>query len=1315
MSNLSKLTIRRTTATLLTLLLVIAIAAPLLSFATAAGVPTASLNKSSGPNGTVIGVSGTGFGVSEAYTDISVSVDGHAAGLNVIMTTTSASPGVNPAVTLSSGRLATSASGVLSGSIILYGLAIGSHTVMISDSTTSVLAGTFTITAPSVTVTPSTVTAGSSVIVSGSGFPTAPGTYTNTIGAASFAGTAIAVASGVTTATVTTLSSNTITSGASTGTVSLPAITTGSAFTLTDAWGNVATTTLSLGTPIVTLTPSSGPVGTVVTATLAGFGPSATIATVQVGNIVASTSTATVSPTATVTEQGTSTFVFTMPAGTTTTQAGVAGAQTVVVTDSLGNAATATFTVTPKVMLALGAGNVTSTTTIAPASTALAQIFVTANGFKASSQLTITASPFIPAAWINPSATWAVSTGTYSAITGKISTDAAGVVTFVSDGATTPAAAGQYSITISDGTTSVSTIITITTTGNIISASNAAGTSSGAIGSGVTVAYFGASAPATILFDSSVVATPSGAVQAWPNVTTNTVAFNVPSTGSGLHQIASSTTGFNSVPFTVLAPTITVVSPASASVGTTVTVVGTGFSATPAVLSIQGATVAAATSNLVADTLIATFAVPNYIPGAYTLTLSDGVNTASTTLNVAAAEIQITPTTSTLGTVASPVTIAITGSGFKAGEAITVTFDSTTITATTPVGLTVINSNGAMLINSGFVIPTAAAQGAHTVTVIGAAGSWATATFTIQPKLNALTAVRPGAQIIITGNGFAANSLQTLYVDGVMTNWLNTGVTPATTITQSLVVTNATGNLYTTSSVGFVVPTTQAPGSINVTVMDAAGNALSTTLIVLGTPAITLGSANIVAGTIATGVSISGTGFTPGARSISANLYQGSTLITTVTLSSSSVTVTSTGTFSGRTFTLPASVQPGAYTLRFTATSPTETADAAINVLGTPTMVAPTTAVSGSNVTITVNGLTAISTATFGGVDLVASSLFGSQTVSASGTGAFTKTTWFIVPTTLFAGTYLLILIDSNTGLVVQSAITVTPTMALDHTTGIKGTSVGIFGTGFAASRTVNATINGAPLVLGTTVTMSNGTLSTSFMVPITATATNTIIVMDAAGNTASATFTLTNPTITLDPTTAATGATVQILGSGFTVGSSIVIQVGGSLVTTTPAALTATGGAFIAYISVPTGLLGNVTVTATDSSNNVATAYLTVGASTGTGVPSQTTMTSTAQTTTPSGTATTTFAAGSTVKAGFMLQSTSGSRTVVVAVTWQQGAKVYNMASFQTTMTTVASPVSFSNTLPAGITGTWTATLQVFASDGVTPLGVTTLTFTVS
>jgi hypothetical protein len=940
---------------------------------------------------------------------------------------------------------------------------------------------------------------------------------------------------------------------------------------------------------------------------------------------------------------------------------------------------------------------------------------------KANAVVSITAAANIPIAWTNSTATWTVTNGSYSTTTGRISTDANGALVIATDQANTPKAAGSYSITVSDGTNSISTIITITTTGNIIGASAL----SGAKGSTVTVTYFGTK-PAAITLDGVNVATPTGANQTWPKVSTNQVTFNVPtSASSGLHTIAA--TGFNSVSFTVLPTTISVLNPSSASVGTVVTVVGSGFVSPAAVLAIQGGPVAATWSDLVGDNLIATFDVPNYLPGAYTLSLSDGVNSASTTFNVAAAQIEITPTTSELGSTTSPVTIAITGSGFKANEAITVYFDSTVITATTPVGLTCINTNGGMLINSGFVIPTEATAGAHTITVIGENGASATATFTVQPKLDALAAVRPGAQVAITGKGFAANSLQTLTVNGTATTWLNVGTTPATSLpTGTQVVTDSNGNLMRSTTVGFVVASTTAAGTLNIVVTDASGNTASTNLTVLASPAITLGSAKIVAGNIVNGVSITGSGFTPGTRSISANLYNGSTLVATVPLSRGSVTVDNDGTF-GTTFKLPASVPQGTYTLRLAATSPSETADATIEVLGAPSIDAPTTAASGANVTITVTGLSKITNATFSNNYLVnlgaiqtvdGVNQFGEITVPVTGANAFSKTTWFIVPTGLFAGTYLLTLEDSNTGLSVQKAITVGPAIAVTPTTGSKGTLITVSGTGFAASSAITAKVNGAAVVLSTTTTNAAGAIqaATNFTIPVTASATNTLTITDAAGNSASATFTVATPVIQVSPSTAAAGSTVQVIGSAFTPSSPIVVQVNGQVVTTVPASLAANaGGDFITYITVPAGLSGNVTVTATDNSNNVGTATLTVGGSSGTGVPNQTTMTSTAQTTTPSGTATTTFTAGSTVKASFMLQSTSGSRDVVVAVTWQQGAKVYSMASFQTTMTTTASAVSFSNLIPAGVTGTWTATLQVFAADGVTPLGVTTLTFTVS
>jgi len=440
-------------------------------------------------------------------------------------------------------------------------------------------------------------------------------------------------------------------------------------------------------------------------------------------------------------------------------------------------------------------------------------------------------------------------------------------------------------------------------------------------------------------------------------------------------------------------------------------------------------------------------------------------------------------------------------------------------------------------------------------------------------------------------------------------------------------------------------------------------------------------------------------------------------------MSSTTVTVSSSGTFPGigssLTFVVPASVVAGTYTLRFATTSPSETADVTITVMGTPSVVAPTTAASGANVTITITGLSAISTATFGGVDLIGNvpTLFGpNATISASGTNAFTKTATIVIPTSLFAGTYLLTVTDANTNLMVQAAITVGPAMTVSPTTGSKGTTIAVTGNGFAALSAVTAKINGVAVTLSTTTTGSTGTLSTSFAIPLTAAATNTLTITDAAGNAANASFTLTIPIVLLTPATGSPGSTVQMIGSGFKANSPLVIQLGGQIVMPVPAALAAgPDGSFIGYISVPAGMIGNVTLTATDTSNNVATSILTVSSILGSGVPNQATMTSTAQTKTDSGVVTTTFASGTSVNAGFLLQSTSGSRDVIVKVTWQQGAKVYNMASFQTTMTTTAAQISFANTVPLGVTGTWTATMQVYASDGSLPLGVTTLTFTVS
>jgi len=1354
MSNIRKF--RKPTVAVLTALLIISIAMPLLSLASA-GNAVATLGTTSGPNGTLVQVSGTGFKAGDVVGDITITVDG---ATGKAIKDTIAGP---PAATIDTAyQLKTDANGVLTGYFIIYGLNLGSHTVIISDAESNAVAGTFTITAPTVTVTPSALSAGSSVTVSANGFPSPNSTIVTTfnqkVTAASFSGNPITIDAPVAPATTytstsspTSLSSSKITAGRVTATVSLPAVTAaGPVFTITDQWSNVATTTLSLTTPTVTLSPSSGPVGTWVTATVTGFGPTATItnagSSIQVGNVVGDTSTATMSPASvTVTEQGTAVFLFQIPAGTTTSLSGVAGAQAVTVTDDKGNVGTATFTVTPKVTMTLGTAATDSTTTYVPATTANVVIRLDATGFKANTAVTFGFSPGIPAAWRTPTATW-TDPNTQINANLQLVTDENGQITgIVTDAGTAPTAVGQYWISISDGTTTVTTTINVVTAGDIL----AVKTLSGAVGqTGVQLTYFGSGTTPTgvTLGGSSATAAGLVAATAWPTPTVAT--YTVPTVAAGVRTLALVGGAFNTAAFTVLSTSVTTISPSSANVGTTVTVVGSGYATNTVALQIEGATVPAGTvtATMPAGTnlVIITFPVPNYLPSTYTLSVTDNkANTATTSLTVAAPSISITPTSGTLTGLFGTTTLAITGSGFKASDTITVTYDGTTISpAAVPVGLTVINTNGGILICSGFAVVNPSTAGVHTVTVQGSTGAYASATFTVRPQLNALSAVRPGSAVTVSGIGFAASSVLALYINGTQTSWYDTSVTPATVIPVGTTVSSAavTGSLAAASTRGFVVSSTETSTALNVTIVDAAGNSASTMLSILATPAINVGSTNIVAGTVGTmAVIINGTGFTPRTTPpIAAALYSGSTLVTSVTIvridtgaTVTAATVSGTGAIpSGALsgllgFIIPSGITPGTYTLQFTVgnlgNKPVETASTTVTVMGAPTITAPTTAASGSNVTITVTGLTAISTATFKGVNIIGATTFGPVTVLNSGADAYTLTTWFVVPTNEFKGTYLLTLTDANTVLSCQAAITVVPSIALTVATGSKGTTLAVTGSGFAATSALTATVNGQAVVIGAAAanqaTDATGALkaNTNFVIPVTAVATNTLTITDAAGNTASATFNVTAPVVTITPTTAGAGSTVQIIGSGFTASSPIVIQVGNQVVTTVPAALAAnTGGSFITYITIPAGLSGDVTVTATDNSNNVGTATLTTTSS-GTGVPSQTTMTSTAQTTTTSGTATTTFTAGSTVKAGFMLQSTSGSRDVVVAVTFQQGAKVYNMASFQTTMTTTPSAVSFSNLIPAGATGTWTATLQVFAADGVTPLAVTTLTFTVA
>jgi len=554
-------------------------------------------------------------------------------------------------------------------------------------------------------------------------------------------------------------------------------------------------------------------------------------------------------------------------------------------------------------------------------------------------------------------------------------------------------------------------------------------------------------------------------------------------------------------------------------------------------------------------------------------------------------------------------------------------------------------------------------------------------------------------------------------MNGTATTWFNTGTTANTTT----VLTNAAGSVPAAAAI--IISSATVPQALNITITDASGHPASTILTVLATPSITLAATQGVSG-IGT-VAIAGAGFTPGARVTSGQLISATDVVTVLTVTTP-MTVGAAGTFStfaGYTFTVP-TVAAGTYTVKLTMTTPTETANATFTILGAASITASVpSAVAGTNVTLTVTGTTNIVTATLGGTTnllTVPGTTFGSQTVPTTGANAYNLTTWFIVPATVPQGTYTILITDA-TPRTATTTFTVMPSITLSATTGLKGLNINIAaGSGFAVSSTYTVTFNGAPLnpaVAGTTAAVTGALVaSPAFAIPPTALANNTIVVTDAQGNNATAYFALTTPTLMVTPATGPAGTTVQLIGNGFS-GTAIFIQIGGQIVPTSPAAIATAN--FIAYATIPAGTpTGNVTITATDSQNNAASANFTVASGTASYTVNQATLGSTAGTVNPStGAAQTSFARGSSVKFNFVLQTSAGSGSTVWRITLQQpDLSVLNIVSTTASVDTNPSTLSYTQLLPAGVqTGTWTANIQIFAADGATPLAVTAVTFTVT
>ncbi|MBI4284614.1 MAG: IPT/TIG domain-containing protein [Chloroflexi bacterium] len=726
-----------------------------------------STNRNTGPTGTSVTVTGSGFGLSE--TGITVTYDGTA---------------LTPNLTASS-------LGGWSTTITIPASASGSHTIDARGNTTlatTVADQTFTVT-PSISTSRTSGSPGSTATITGTGFAANETGITVT-----YDGTALA----------SNLTANA--QGGWSTTITIPPSTAGAH--AIDASGNITSAATITGLTFTTgasisASRTTGPPGTSVTITGSGFGAGET------GIVVTYDGTA-LTPNLTASAQGGWSTTITIPPST-------AGSHTI---DAAGAITTATaiaditFTTTPTIAISRTSGTVGSPLTVSGSGFGANEtgIVVTldgsslGSGVSASAQGGWSTNVVLPAAASGPHIIDARGTTTLGASVSDLTFNVLPLVTInrVSGSPGTSVTvtgsgfgASESGITVTfDGTTVASgitanaqggwtanlsipasisgphTIDTFGTTTAVTSVQDVSFTvgpsivisrTSGSPGNMVTVtgAGFGANeAGITVTYDGTAVAS---------NISTNaqggwSTTFTVPASPSGPHTIDASgavTAAAAVIDLTFTTGPTIAISRTSGNPGSSLTVTGAGFGPSEAgiTISLDGSTI---TSNISANAQggwSTTFTIPVVTSGAHTIDAFGATTAAAAVPDMA---FTVTPTMSisrTSGTPGSSATVS--GAGFGANEAgIIVTWDGSP-------AVTGILANAQGSWSTTLTIP-ASASGPHAVKASSSITQIASSevSFHVTPVASVTPASGyVGTTVEISGSGFAANSPVTISYD----------------------------------------------------------------------------------------------------------------------------------------------------------------------------------------------------------------------------------------------------------------------------------------------------------------------------------------------------------------------------------------------------------------------------------------------------------------------------------------------------------------------------------------------------------------------
>jgi hypothetical protein len=512
--------------------------------------------------------------------------------------------------------------------------------------------------------------------------------------------------------------------------------------------------------------------------------------------------------------------------------------------------------------------------------------------------------------------------------------------------------------------------------------------SSGPAGASVTIAgaNFGASQGSSTVTFNGAAGTPT----AW-SATSITVPVPVSAT-SGSVVVTVGGVASNSVAFTVLpTPTITSLTPASAAIGTSVTIAGTNFGGSQGGSTVTFNNIPATPTSWSATSIAVP--VPNGATSGNVIVTVGGVASNGVSFTVTSTSPSITSLSPTSGPTGASVTITGVNFGASQGSS-TVTFNTTagTPTAWSATSITV-------------PVPASATTGSVVVTVASVASNGVTFTVLPTPTLTSLSpATGPvGAIVTIVGTNFGASQgSSTVKFNG----------------------TAATSTSWSTTSIGVPVPAGATSGSVVVTVGGVASNGLTFT--VLPTPTIT--SLTPTSGPVGGSVTIAGTNF--GSSQSGSTVTFGSVQATPSAWSATSITVpVPTGASTGSVIVTVGGVASNGVTF---------------TVLPTPTLtsVTPTSGPAGTSVTIVGTNFGAsqgTSTVQFNGTSATSTSWNATTIVVPVPTGA---TTGNVVVTV--SG------VASNA---IAFTVIPTPTItSLSPTVGPVGSSVTITGTNFGTS-----------------------------------------------------------------------------------------------------------------------------------------------------------------------------------------------------------------------------------------------------------------------